>query len=392
MISIFENIIAAILYDAAKGIYPGFNDTLTRALHDTSVYFATRKENSVEFKTDKLEQILRGDVATEEIEKLKKGDGFIDKEKLAEHFAFWGDLYFEEKSKILPTAKEIIDYFLKRFEEYMLKDPQSASTLLRAYIEISRKQSSREREAILYTLFELKGLIEGIKRRAPERHEGLCLYTRLGCQGVSAGDITVNLVLGIRNNNSSFSAKYPEISIITPGDFPIDRWGLDGNGNDGLKRISRNKYGDTFEYKFKGGVNDIVHSKSELEVTCIRSQLQRVAGKFPSISIKYTIRAENFAPVSGEYTLSESELLQWKDKYYREEYHHPRFGRGGLKVDSVCANHKCSEYGIEVNNPTDFTCEECGQPFGWVCENCGRLNLNEFQNCPECNHKKPMPV
>jgi hypothetical protein len=155
LIAIIENIIAAILYDAGKGIYRGFNDALTKALSDASVYFATREENPIEFRTEKLEQILRGEAAAEEIEKLKQGEGFIDKDRLAEQFVIWGELYFEEESQTLPAAKEILDYFLTRFEEYLLHDPKSASALLRAYIEISRKQSSREHETILSTLKEL---------------------------------------------------------------------------------------------------------------------------------------------------------------------------------------------------------------------------------------------
>lgn len=124
------SVIAAILYDAAKGIGQQFNDPFSRALEDTSVYFS--KKRDIEFKIDRLRDILEGNDS--DIEKLKSEVGFVGGDEFALQFAIFGDLHFEDQSENLPIAKEIVDYFIERFEYHVLSNPEKASLLLREYI------------------------------------------------------------------------------------------------------------------------------------------------------------------------------------------------------------------------------------------------------------------
>lgn len=157
-LGITGNLIAAILYDAAKGIYQGFNDPFNKALKDTSIYFLQEKD--IEIRIGKLRKILEGDIAAEEIERFRTGEGFIDGDKLALQFAIFGELYFEDESEILPTAREIFCYFIKRFEYYLLEDFKTGLPTLASYIEIHRKQSSGEHSRIINTLHRVQEDIE----------------------------------------------------------------------------------------------------------------------------------------------------------------------------------------------------------------------------------------
>jgi len=145
VIGISGNLVAAILYDAAKGIYRKFNDPLSKALEDTSVYFLKKK--NVEFRIDKFLAILKGDVS--EIEKLKSGESLIDGDEFALQFVALGDLHFEDQSEILPIAKEIVDYFIERFEFYLLTDPKTDSVVLREYIKRYSQLSHLEHSQII---------------------------------------------------------------------------------------------------------------------------------------------------------------------------------------------------------------------------------------------------
>ena len=154
------NIIAAILYDAAKGIYRKFNDPFRKALEDTSVYFY--KEKNIEFSVDSLENILEGDVAAQEIEKFKAGDGFIDDDRLALQFAIFGDLHFEDESKVLPIAKEVLNYFIERFQHYLLAEPKTGLPTLASYIKIYGESAHAEHFQIMKTLQDIEERMETI--------------------------------------------------------------------------------------------------------------------------------------------------------------------------------------------------------------------------------------
>ncbi len=144
------NIIAAIIYDAAKNIYRKFNDPFKKALDDTSLYFY--KNQNIEFDTANLKKILEGDISFEQIEKFRSGEGFIDEVELAYQFAAYGDLYFEDQSQIFPIAKEILTHFIKRFEFYLLSDPKSGLLVISNYIKEHGKLNQIEHRQIIALL------------------------------------------------------------------------------------------------------------------------------------------------------------------------------------------------------------------------------------------------
>jgi len=144
------SIIAAVLYDASKGIYRRFNKPFSRALDDTSVYFS--KERGIEFKVEQLKSILEGDIGTSEIECFKRGEDFIDRDKLALQFAIFGGLYFDDESQILPVAKEILDYFIEKFEHHLLANRETGLSTIANYIKILQQSHRAGHEQVITML------------------------------------------------------------------------------------------------------------------------------------------------------------------------------------------------------------------------------------------------
>jgi hypothetical protein len=122
MYGILESLIASILYNAAKNGYRQFNDAITKALDDTSVYFLKKK--NIEFKVDKFKDMLEG-IGLPEVEKLKTGSGFIDGDRLAVQFAAFGEVYDEDENKIISMARDIMGYFIDRLEHHLLSNPKT---------------------------------------------------------------------------------------------------------------------------------------------------------------------------------------------------------------------------------------------------------------------------
>ena len=160
-LGITGSLLASIIYDAAKGIYRKFNDPLNEALEDTNRHFSQTR--GIEFKIDTLTKILAGEIATEQIEQFRAGAGVIDADKIALQLAIFGDLYFEDESQILPTARDILNYLVSRFEHHLLSQPETGLELIASYEKIHYTQISNQIHSthshILHEIQSLRDLI-----------------------------------------------------------------------------------------------------------------------------------------------------------------------------------------------------------------------------------------
>lgn len=159
-LGITGNIIAAILYDAAKNTFRGFNSHFKKALNETSIYFS--KEKGIEFRTEKLRKILEGDVKEAELNQLKSGACLIDRNKLALEFATYGEIYFPNEEETLPMALEILNYFLYRFEYHLLSDPTASPKVILNYVKAIQKSSQSMHESSQSMYADIINLLQKI--------------------------------------------------------------------------------------------------------------------------------------------------------------------------------------------------------------------------------------
>jgi hypothetical protein len=144
-----QSLLAAILYDAGLGRFSGYNKMLENALDDTNLHF---QQKGIEFRKDELRRILRGDLAQRELARFQHGDRFIDGDELAKEFARLGDLYFEDESRGLSVAKEILKYFVQQFEKYQLADAKTNVPVLLSYLKILSNAASLEHRQMMGSL------------------------------------------------------------------------------------------------------------------------------------------------------------------------------------------------------------------------------------------------
>lgn len=146
------------------------------------------------------------------------------------------------------------------------------------------------------------------------KNKGLDIYHKLCRQGQNNVSLNIHLILGIENKNKRIVAKCPYFSITVPSDFGSFLPLRDNNDRHlDWKPVDKNRR----QYNFRGGNNDVIHPKSSLEITRIHFSIPKNATVatyltcFPSARIPYTIKAENFKEVMGEYPLTPDEIWKW---------------------------------------------------------------------------------
>lgn len=177
MTGILENIIAAIIYDAAIGRFRKLEDILLQAFTNTSIHFSGRSFNPIELNQEKFRKFLSGETMINEIERFREGKNFFNKNRLALDFASLCDLYFEDENEILPNAIEILDYFVSQFEQLLLEDPKNSAFVLRTYLKVYARQAEEEHRLIKKSL---EDLVNQLKRL-----ESLSIYK----YSISGGDL-----------------------------------------------------------------------------------------------------------------------------------------------------------------------------------------------------------
>lgn len=149
----------------------------------------------------------------------------------------------------------------------------------------------------------------------------LDLYTRIeiGVNNSNENHLTkynFKIVLGVKNDGR-YLAKYPAIRITPQSELIFDKYGLDGYMNNGLKSViqsSPQKYGQLFS----GGINDVVHPNTFLEVTKLvhkrvnftKKQFQKLLKENITLIFDYEIYSEHCTPIVGQKIISIQEIYE----------------------------------------------------------------------------------
>lgn len=167
------NILGSIIYDSGKGLFNEFDKHLTQSIIDTSNY--VNKTHQIEFDTRKFREMLNGGLSAKEIDKLSNKEGLIDLKLLTKELAIFGDIYLGEDQEhlIYNLSKDIIDFFFRRFEHYLLSDPKYSSKLLIKYLTFQNAKVEDKQEKILEELKELNSRFE---ERAQKSIESLFIF------------------------------------------------------------------------------------------------------------------------------------------------------------------------------------------------------------------------
>ncbi len=106
------------------------------------------------------------------------------------------------------------------------------------------------------------------------------------------------IILGISNTGRG-SAKSPYLAFVLPKPFVVSQYGVDGNGAEGLKRLSGHGSKPWIEYG--GNAQDVIHPGVVLEVAKLFLGMFGLIPDPPKedISIKYRIAAEDMLLVEG---------------------------------------------------------------------------------------------
>jgi len=111
--------------------------------------------------------------------------------------------------------------------------------------------------------------------------------------------VTLSFVLKIKNEGRGI-AKYPAIRLSPKRS---NMYGLDGNSNNGLKRLATS--GD--EDFFSGGADIVIYPGAEHEVTVIEHRFSVVHNQWPDLILKYEIFADVMVSKRGQIIINGAE-------------------------------------------------------------------------------------
>lgn len=127
-------------------------------------------------------------------------------------------------------------------------------------------------------------------------------YTRIKGQGLS-----VQVVVGIRNSGRG-SAKAPYLAFSASPPFKLNSFGLDGNMNEGMKKLPY--LGSDLPFRYGEGANIIIHPGVTHEVASVYLGLTPKVEDKPrdDLVIEYEIAAEGFMLTRGKKVIPLDEL------------------------------------------------------------------------------------
>lgn len=119
--------------------------------------------------------------------------------------------------------------------------------------------------------------------------------------------LEVQVIIGIRNSGKG-PAKAPFIAFDCSAPFKLNIYGLDGNMNEGMKRLSY--IGSDLRYRYGEGSNVVIHPGLNHEVASVWLGQSSQNRKKPEndLCIKYALAAEGWPLKSGEIILPLKEL------------------------------------------------------------------------------------
>jgi len=123
---------------------------------------------------------------------------------------------------------------------------------------------------------------------------------------VQRGDaLEFHIILGLTNDGKG-SARAPYLSIYSPV-YQVYRFGLDGNGNEGLPRLTSARDSEWLRY---GGSGDtVIHPSTNLDVLVLSGTFDPAKPGFTDQTIGYQIAAEGMSLAEGTLQLEVNSLI-----------------------------------------------------------------------------------
>lgn len=143
------------------------------------------------------------------------------------------------------------------------------------------------------------------RRRRPDLH----LVATVRSDGsISSGGTTrylAKVLLSIANQGRG-SARSPYLSFRLSEPYKVDRYGIDGNGNEGLPRVS--VAGDGRFYAYGANAAAVIHPDTQQEVCAIRAEVYQHGGSPPDLEISYSLTAEDIRLIRRVLTIPGADI------------------------------------------------------------------------------------
>ena len=152
VLSLFSVILTLISFGSFKDFFYHFSTSKFGFIPILSFLRGSKyfeKEKRIVIIRENLATMLEEGIGGAEIKEFKKGEKFIDVERLATEFAIFSDLYLEDESEILKVCNELFSYFSNSLTRELLKDPESWKQTLLNMQNISLNISQEEHKEIL---------------------------------------------------------------------------------------------------------------------------------------------------------------------------------------------------------------------------------------------------
>jgi hypothetical protein len=130
-------------------------------------------------------------------------------------------------------------------------------------------------------------------------------YKNLKKQVVHGTKLRFELIISITNEGKAI-AKFPCLSMNASQPFSWETYGLDGNGNTGLKR-ARNSL--KFDLNYMGGSDIVIHPQMTLDIDKIQGEIPKESTPL-DLTMNYLIMAENMTSFEGIITISKETLMR----------------------------------------------------------------------------------
>lgn len=104
-------------------------------------------------------------------------------------------------------------------------------------------------------------------------------------------------------------ARFPLVRFAVSSPFKLSDYGLDGNGQVGLPRRPRPPSEHSF-VTFAGGVDDVIHPGTELQITRLDADISENQTEFPDLVVPYELAAEGTTPIRGEERIPGLRILE----------------------------------------------------------------------------------
>jgi hypothetical protein len=124
--------------------------------------------------------------------------------------------------------------------------------------------------------------------------------------GIAPARYQVQIILGIQNEGRG-AARAPFLSVAIQPPYSISRYGLDGNGHEGLNRLTVSA--SAREHRYGASADIIIHSDVLHEVTTVIGKFTELLPGPTDLIIDYKIAAEGIQTISGRKIVPTQDIL-----------------------------------------------------------------------------------